>query len=363
MFYFYIIMIHLNILIPNGPSQFDRARIFVACSVEPMHQQVVQKALAAIGHSGSLEVKIKPLSGGRSGDPLYHLFLGSDEYVLRIVRHNVKAFAASTQFASDHGFGPKLIYTDSDSNALLMEFIRGVPLRMEHLENPEMIQQFADHLKTIHQNSQWLPPFDQFDKIHSGLKMNQKHYSDLNLDEISQKVEEIERLIAQCHFSQSPCHNDLHPGNLFYDVDGNIKIIDWGDTGLGDPLFDLARISIEFQFDAEQTTLFLHRYFERPPEDLEKAHFYLMQQVIIVQTGFALLDQKGPIHELVARNLDRAAKKEMLIIPADSNFEFPIDSKEAARWIFDTCLENTRSDTFALAVMRIQCVHVSREPK
>ena len=286
----------------NKWVQSNEYKSFIESGVESEHQQAIQKALATLT-GPSTEVRVTPLRGGHSRDPLYRITFGSKEYVFRIPLQGYDIFAACTQLASNHGFGPRLVYADKETSSLLIEFIQGSPLGAKHLENPETIQQLADHLKTMHQSSQQLPTFDSFKRLHLRLEMNQSDYSELNLDLISQKIEAVEKLIAWCHFSQVLSHNDLHSGNLFYDPHGKIKFIDWGDAGLCDPFVDLARISFEFNFSAEQNSIFLNQYFGRAPEAIETSRFYLMRQMALARCGFSFLNRGGNVDDSVVQEL------------------------------------------------------------
>jgi thiamine kinase-like enzyme len=56
-----------------------------------------------------------------------------------------------------------------------------------------------------------------------------------------------------------PCHNDPWPGNLI-DADGRVYLIDWEYSGMNDPVWDLADLSVEAGFDAEQDRAMVEAY-------------------------------------------------------------------------------------------------------
>ncbi len=244
-------------------------------ALDPSHRHVVQEIFNI-----SLE-QIEPLKGG-SGDFLYHIWSGSKEYVLRISSSDVEGFSILTEFASERGFGPQFVNKNIENRALLTEFVTGSPLSYKHLEDLEIIRQFADDLKTLHQSSQNLLPLSKVERKIAKLQ------SKGGFPRVTSLMDAIAKEIALCHFPLVPCHNDIHPGNLFFDPDQKIKFIDWGDAGMSDPFYDLARASIEFGFDAEQNSIFLDHYFGQPGP-LEKARYYLMRQLIIAEMGINLL--------------------------------------------------------------------------
>jgi thiamine kinase-like enzyme len=57
-----------------------------------------------------------------------------------------------------------------------------------------------------------------------------------------------------------PCHNDPWPGNLL-DADGRIYLIDWEYSGMNDPLWDLADLSVEAGFEPEQDRTMMEAYY------------------------------------------------------------------------------------------------------
>jgi thiamine kinase-like enzyme len=68
----------------------------------------------------------------------------------------------------------------------------------------------------------------------------------------------------------APCHNDPWPGNF---VDGGLRmyLIDWEYSGMNDPMWDLADLSVEANFDAPKDRTLLEAYFGgQPPGDARR---------------------------------------------------------------------------------------------
>jgi thiamine kinase-like enzyme len=57
-----------------------------------------------------------------------------------------------------------------------------------------------------------------------------------------------------------PCHNDPWPGNLL-DAEGRIYLIDWEYSGMNDPMWDLANLSVEAGFGPAQDRNVMEAYF------------------------------------------------------------------------------------------------------
>jgi thiamine kinase-like enzyme len=62
----------------------------------------------------------------------------------------------------------------------------------------------------------------------------------------------------------APCHNDPWPGNLL-DAYGRVYLIDWEYSGMNDPVWDLADLSVEAGFDAGQDRAMLEAYYGAMP--------------------------------------------------------------------------------------------------
>ncbi|WP_433826286.1 phosphotransferase [Actinoplanes sp. CA-015351] len=78
----------------------------------------------------------------------------------------------------------------------------------------------------------------------------------VDLDRINPFIDEISGLgafldglpdrlaaVADCGLPDTLIHGDLHPGNVRTSPDGSLTIVDWGDSGVGNPAFDILRLS------------------------------------------------------------------------------------------------------------------------
>ncbi|MFE5429105.1 phosphotransferase family protein [Peribacillus simplex] len=63
-------------------------------------------------------------------------------------------------------------------------------------------------------------------------------------------------------------HGDYWPGNILWKEDKLVSIIDWEDSGLGDPLADLAnsQLEISYHFGMQAMNDFTHQYKSMMPE-------------------------------------------------------------------------------------------------
>lgn len=92
---------------------------------------------------------------------------------------------------------------------------------------------------------------------------------------------------------QVPCHQDLYCENWLC-CDGGLLLIDWEHSGPGDPLFDLADLSVQADFDAQDDARLLQIYVdEAPVTDALRQRFWLQQQVSRLSWGLWALARAG----------------------------------------------------------------------
>jgi len=68
------------------------------------------------------------------------------------------------------------------------------------------------------------------------------------------------------------CHNDVHSLNLVESVGGGLRLIDWEYAGLGEPLFDVAALSVYHRYDQALRERLLSAYL-RGGEPAESQRF------------------------------------------------------------------------------------------
>jgi thiamine kinase-like enzyme len=77
--------------------------------------------------------------------------------------------------------------------------------------------------------------------------------------EVGQRARAVRLALEASPTALVPCHNDPWPGNLL-DADGRIYLIDWEYSGMNDPMWDLADLSVEAEFGLEQDRAMMQTY-------------------------------------------------------------------------------------------------------
>jgi thiamine kinase-like enzyme len=215
------------------------------------------------------EVQIAQLSGGLTnvnyrvdcGGRAYAVRLGTDDPVLGIDRRNE---LACTRFAARHGLAPRVEY--SAPGVLVSEFVAGTPLSPDLVR--DRIDRIAAVLRAVHTagasitgHLQYFSPFQVArtyieTAIGRGLDLPDGVGAAALLAEIAELAARIGP------FAPTFCHDDVMPGNLL-DAGDRIWVIDWEYAGIGHPLFDVAGLASNCEFDDAHDRALLSAYHGR----------------------------------------------------------------------------------------------------
>ena len=75
----------------------------------------------------------------------------------------------------------------------------------------------------------------------------------------------VERACLAHPIGLAPCHNDAWPPNVVFAPEGGLVLVDWEYSGLNDPGWDLAHLSVECGLDPDDHGRLLHAYCGGPP--------------------------------------------------------------------------------------------------
>ena len=207
--------------------------------------------------------KIEPLSGGLStrsfkvsdfgGDHVVRI--GSDIPVHHVSRKQERAVSYA---AAQAQISPKVTYFEDD--LLVIDFIHGQT--MTEADMKPNLRRIIDVIRNVHDTM----------ALHLRGSVNifwvfhvLRDYVGLLKDQ-SQDLSEIEKLISTLEKLQEPLpiivgHHDLLPANII-DDGKRLWLIDWEYGGFGTAMFDLANISANGNFDADDDSHMLEHYFQ-----------------------------------------------------------------------------------------------------
>lgn len=256
---------------------------------------VVKQKLSLSG-----EFSAQRLSGGASGADLFLVTDGTRKYVIRFMKNKTPYELArevhNLQVASRGGYGPQVYFADASQRLLIMQYLSGERVTAEDFRSGPSQTALAVLLKKIRGGE----PFksgcpDFFTKIEEGIdKAKGQFGSSVPLEPLQGFVAKIYRSLLP-YLSFSPCHNDLHPGNLiFVKGEGSWKIyaIDYEDAGQCDPFVDLATVSVLI---GSHSSSLVSAYLGRPPSPEEEAKLYLMEQLVLAKWSLDCLGRLSSV--------------------------------------------------------------------
>lgn len=222
------------------------------------------------------EWSIKP-AGGLTGNA----YLAEHNNRRLFLKRNSSPFLA---VLSAEGIVPKLIWTkrmESGDVITAQEWLEGRPLEKEEMRDVQVVEL----LKKIHQSDELLQMLKRLGKTPVTAKtfydLVQNDLREQNLQMkypiVLQTVRLLEQLMPHITYEKyTVCHGDLHHNNLIRSLDGVIYLIDWDNTMIADPAFDLAT-AIDQYIPPEEWQEWLQTYGLKIEKGLiERMYYYLL---------------------------------------------------------------------------------------
>ncbi len=228
---------------------------------------------------------LEPLLGGCSANSIYKVSVGDRYYVLRVMRSGGRSFQEELELfvfleASKIGVAPKVIATGADCRLVLMEYIDQKTLSLEESHLPENIIKLAESLRLVHQipgGASGESISSKADRCVVAVSKNNWISSSQTEDALS-LVKKYELELSSYPYSPVRLHGDLNPRNIFL-AEGKALFIDWSETSLGDPLYDLSYLALKLDYDPAQEILLLESYFDRSLTGQEMIRYHLHKKI------------------------------------------------------------------------------------
>jgi thiamine kinase-like enzyme len=232
----------------------------------------VYAALARVPFFGNVQrngIKIERL-GGALTNACYKVTIGGAAYVLRLAREGTSDYIDrsaeehNARVAAAAGVNAEVVHFDARDGTMVTRFVEGVPMNAgEGFDrDPGAPVRAARALKRVHSLGRvFRSRFDVFVEIEDYLGLLREGRTPLpeGYHEAGRRAKAVRRALEASPAPLVPCHNDPWPGNLL-DADGRVYLIDWEYSGMNDPVWDLADLSIEAGFDAEQDRAMVEAY-------------------------------------------------------------------------------------------------------
>jgi thiamine kinase-like enzyme len=213
----------------------------------------------------------RPLDGGITNRN-FRVTLGADDYVLRLPGKGTEllgidreAERAAQAAAAALGVAPEVVAFDEDERCLVTRFVEARPLEEGELREPGLLEEVTRALRLIHSGGSLPTRFSAWEVVAAYREAALERGAEIppQFDDALAAAREIEPLMQGREHQAVPCHNDLLPANLLVDSHG-LLVVDWEYAGMGDRYFDLANLSVNNGFEAEDDGRLLGAYFGEP---------------------------------------------------------------------------------------------------
>jgi aminoglycoside phosphotransferase (APT) family kinase protein len=248
---------------------------------------------------------IRMMTKGRTSALVFRIVVRGKPYLLRIIMREDSTTArhfACMRAAAEAGLAPRVWYSSMEDRISITDFVEAVPF-----QEAEALVRMPTVLRALHA----LPPFptvvnhlnttcmfllnkgpalDGFLQMIRSANLLPKDAS----EELFARYADVAAVYSHQDADMVSCHNDFFkPDNILFDGD-RVWLVDWEAAFRNDRYAELAVVANLFvSNDAEERT-YLQGYFGQPPDEYQRARFFLMQQVAHIFYSLAFLLQGSP---------------------------------------------------------------------
>ena len=243
---------------------------------------------------------------------------GTSDYIDRSAEeHNARAAAAA-------GVNAEVVHFDARDGTMVTRFVDGVPMNAGEGfgRDPGAPGRAARALGRVHRLGRvFRSRFDVFAEIddYLGLLREGPTPPPEGYHEAGRQARAVRRALGASPAPLVPCHNDPWPGNLL-DADGRVYLIDWEYSGMNDPVWDLADLSVEAGFGSEQDRAMVEAYRggPAPPALYSRLEIYkAMSDLHWSIWGFVQHAKGNPAEDFWSYGLERLGRAKARMGGAD----------------------------------------------
>jgi hypothetical protein len=257
----------------------------------------------------------------------FRISVRGSAYMLRI---NTRAGDMTRHFtcmqaAADAGLAPRVRYASAEDRISITDFVEAVPLPAA-----DALARIPAALRMLHA----LPPFPgapfnttctfllKKGPVLDGFLQKFRASSILPEGETAELLAGYERVAAVCSrldADLAPGHNDLFkPDNMLFDG-SRVWLVDWEASFQNDRYADLAVVANMIVTNDSEERIYLGEYFGEPPDEYQRARFYLTRQLAHMFYAMAFLTAGS-----AGKSIDRNEP-----VPAYADFQRRFWSREA----------------------------------
>jgi len=223
----------------------------------------------------------------------YRLDVGGECFALRLPGPGTERYidrareARNAAVAAAAGVAPVLVWFDRTDGAMLTRWVAGCTTTPQSLRQRDVGRRAALTLRRLHRlRARFRGRFDVFAAMADYEAMLAVASVSLPAAyaELAGSVRLIEQALAERPAKLVPCHNDPYPGNLV-DTGATVCLVDWEYAAMGDPMWDLADLSVESGYTSADDEALLETYYGGRVPAASSHRFGLLQVMSDVAWG------------------------------------------------------------------------------
>jgi aminoglycoside phosphotransferase (APT) family kinase protein len=240
---------------------------------------------------------IRDLTERPGSNRAFRILVRGSAYLLRINtrRGDMTRHLTCMRAAADAGLAPRIMYASSEDRISITDFVEAVSLSAT-----DALVRIPAVLRSLHA----LPPFpgSPFNTtctflLNKGPSLDgflQKFQASSILredetEELLARYQQVAAVYSRLESDLAPGHNDLFkPDNMLFDG-SRLWLVDWEAAFQNDRYADLAVVANMIVTNELEERIFLQEYFGEPPDEYQRARFYLMRQLAHVFYAMAFL--------------------------------------------------------------------------
>ena len=193
---------------------------------------------------------------------------GTQEYINRLSE------AASMKIAAELGIDKTFVVMNEEEGWKISKFIKNA--RLLDYDDKEDIEKAVSLMTRLHQSGKSTPYAIEFEKgledfKEKLIKRNRFEFDDK--EELEAMVGKVVDYLEQDQVEHTICHGDCYSPNFLVDEEGNMSLIDWEYSGMGDPTSDIGTFVACSDYTLEQAKEFIQIYLKQNPGVASERHF------------------------------------------------------------------------------------------
>lgn len=193
---------------------------------------------------------------------------GTQEYINRLSE------AASMRIAAELEIDKTFVVMNEEEGWKISKFINNA--RLLDYDDKEDIEKAIQLMTKLHRSGKSTPYAIEFEKglvdfKEKLIKRNRFEFDDK--EELEAMVGKVIDYLEQNQVEHTICHGDCYSPNFLVDEEGNMSLIDWEYSGMGDPTSDIGTFVACSDYTLEQAKEFIQIYLDHNPGVASERHF------------------------------------------------------------------------------------------